>query len=84
MAAKPQLTDAESLANVAKLDHELYPKRAKELPTRPKGRTLAESLAMLKQLEERHGRAVMDADFARDVEEGRRLMRQDSRVDRWD
>jgi hypothetical protein len=39
---------------------------------------------MLKQLEEKHGRAVMDADFARDVEEGRRLMRQDSRVDRWD
>jgi hypothetical protein len=82
MAAKPQLTDAESLANVAKLDHELFPKRAKELPT--KGRTLAESLAMLKKLEEKHGRAVMDADFARDVEEGRRLMRQDSRVDRWD
>ena len=64
--------------------NELCPNRSEQNAALPKGRPLSEIIEIFRKFEEKHGRVVMDEDFARDIEEGRRLLRQDSKVNLWD
>ncbi len=77
-------TDAEFLAAHNKLMDELVPNRKELRAALPKGRTPAEMLERLRKHQEVHGVAEgVDEDFARDVEEGMRLFREES-TDRWE
>jgi len=80
MATKPIQTDAEFQAEHARLMDELFPNRAESRARLPKGRTAEQLLAILDEIERVSGPlATVDEDFARDVEEGRRLLREGSR-----
>ena len=82
MATKPTLTDAEAAAEMdALMDRLRTPDEAEELVRiRKSARTAEEMLAILEERLRTNGSlGVIDEDFARDVEEGRRLAREGAR-----